>query len=165
MARKPPPTPPSPCQPLGDPGMGCLQGRGAPVQEELRPAAEREGVAWLEPERGTRSSGNIVGRRQGVWEVAEEGVRTCITLGGLQSLPTPSTFEGSEGRAGDTTTLEVQEKESLLCYPKGDSWGNWTHWWDGRDGDKTVSHASATHHRLGSLCFLVRPKPMEVFRG
>lgn len=89
MARRPPPTPPSPCQPLGDPGVGSLQGQGTLVQEELRPAAEREGVAWLEPERGTGSSGNIVGRRQGVWEVAEERVISHITHGGAPVPPCP----------------------------------------------------------------------------
>ena len=35
----------------------------------------------------------------------------------------------------------------------------------GRDGDKTVSHASAAHHRPGGLCLLVGPKPTEVFGG
>lgn len=51
-------------------------------------------------------------------------------MAGLQSLPAPSTFECSEGWAADTTALEIQEEESLFCYPKGHSWGNWKHWWD-----------------------------------
>ena len=57
------------------------------MQEELRPAAEREGVPWLEPERGTGSNGNIVGRRQGVREVAEESVLSRITHGGAPGPP------------------------------------------------------------------------------
>lgn len=109
MARRPPPTPPSPCQLLGDPGVGSLQGRGTLVQEELRPAAEREGVAWLEPERGTGSSGNIVGRRQGVWEVAEERVIPHITHGGAQSLPAPAHL--SAVRAGLVTLLHLRSKK------------------------------------------------------